>query len=64
MMPETVPQLVWIGFGLLASYFLWSIKTELSNIRSDLKTEREAREQIALELAAFKARCDERHRHG
>lgn len=62
--PETVGQLVWYIFGGLASYFLWSIRTELTNIRDDLRTERAAREALALEITAMKAKCEERHRFG
>lgn len=61
--PKTVDELIWYAFGLLGAYFLWSIKAELTRIRIDLKDERGAREALALQLASFRSRCDERHKH-
>jgi hypothetical protein len=60
--PTTINELIWYAFGLLASYFLWSIRTELTNIRTDLKDEKETREKLTARVVALEARCDERHK--
>lgn len=61
-MPETIAQFIWYIFGLLATYFLWSMKHELTGLREDAKAEREARGALELKIAAMEARCFERQR--
>lgn len=60
-MPETISELVWYMFGSLGAYFLWSIKKELTGLRSDIKEERDARGLIEQRLAAVEARCQAQH---
>ena len=60
--PTTVSELVWYGFGILGTYFLWSINERLRNMNDKLDKESESREALALEVAAMKATCNERHK--
>lgn len=48
---------------LLASVSVntWFVKRELTGLRQDSKDERDKRGVIENEIAAMKARCDERH---
>ena len=59
--PTTVSELVWYGFGLLGTYFLWSINDRLGKMNTKIDMEARERELLALEVAGIKARCDERH---
>lgn len=61
-MPTTVEQLVLYLFGCLAAYFLWSIKRELTGLRTDIKQERDARGIIESKIASIETRCEERHK--
>lgn len=57
MIPQTIEDFIWICLVGAVSIILWGIKTELKGIREDLKTERQARELLAIEIAKIKTRC-------
>lgn len=62
-MPETLNEFIWYIFGGLGAYFLWSIKSEITGLRQDIKEEQKARGVIEQRLAEMNARCEERHKH-
>lgn len=60
-MPANIEELIWYGFGLLATYFLWSINGRLKDMNEKIDTEANLRSALSLEVAGMRARCDERH---
>jgi hypothetical protein len=61
-MPTDINELIWYGFGLLATYFLWSINDRLKKLGADLALESTHRIALAMEVAKIKATCAERHK--
>jgi len=60
--PESIGELVWYGFGVLGTYFLWSINDRLGTMNKKIDEESERREELSLEVASIRATCNERHR--
>lgn len=61
-MPETLNEFIWYIFGGLGAYFLWSIKSEITGLRQDIRAEQNARGLIEQRIAEITARCAERHK--
>lgn len=59
--PESIDELVWYGFCCLVTWFLYSIRQALLELRKDLKEEVNKREDIESRLARQEAKCEAYH---